>query len=51
MDAPAMAGLWVSGGREYRNELLRFIIDAEATTDTATFFWDLKERLKERSVR
>jgi len=48
MDTPAIAGLWVSGGREYRDELLRFIIDAEATADTDAFFRDLKERLKER---
>jgi hypothetical protein len=38
----------VSSGRECRNELLRFIIDAEATADTDAFFWGLKERLKER---
>lgn len=48
MDTPAIAGLWVSGGREYRDELLRFIIDAEATAATDAFFRDLKERLKER---
>ena len=48
MDTPAIAGLWVSGGREYRDELLRFVIDTEATADTDAFFRDLKERLKKR---
>jgi hypothetical protein len=38
MDAPVIAGLWVSGGREYRDKLLRFVIDAEATADTDAFF-------------
>ena len=47
MDAPTISGLWVSGGREYRDELLRFVIDTEATADTDAFFRDLKERLKE----
>ena len=48
MDAPARVGLWVSGGREYRNELLRFVVDTEATADTDAFFRNLKEELKER---
>jgi len=48
MGAPSVAGLWVSGGREYRDELLRFVIDTEATTATDAFFRDFKERLKDR---
>ena len=48
MDAPAIAGLWVSGGRKYRDELLRFVIDTEATAGTDAFFRDFKERLKDR---
>src|SRR4029434_11200481 len=46
LDAPASAGLWVSGGREYRDELLRFVIDTEATAATDAFFRDFKEQLK-----
>jgi len=48
MDAPPISGLWVSGGREYQDELIRFVVDAEATPDTDEFFRDFKERLKER---
>ena len=48
MDAPPVAGLWVSGGREYQDELIRFVVDTEATPDTDEFFRTLKERLKER---
>ena len=45
MDAPALAGLWMSGGRENQDELLRFVIDTEATADTDAFFRGLKKRL------
>ena len=48
MDAPPVSGLWISGGREYRDELIRFVVDAEATPDTDAFFRDFKERLKDR---
>ena len=30
MDAPTIAGLWTSSGPEYRDELLRFVVDTEA---------------------
>jgi len=48
MDAPPTSGLWVSGGREYHDELIRFVVDAEATPETDTFFRDFKEQLKDR---
>jgi hypothetical protein len=48
MDAPPTSGLWISGGREYMDELMRFVVDAEATPDTDEFFRNFKERLKER---
>jgi hypothetical protein len=48
MDAPPASGLWMSGGREYTDELIRFVVDTEATPDTDEFFRDFKERLKER---
>ena len=38
----------MSGGREYRDALLRVVVDIEATADTDAFFRDFKERLKER---
>jgi hypothetical protein len=48
MDAPPISGLWVSGERRYTDELIRFVVDTEATSDTDEFFHDFKERLKER---
>jgi hypothetical protein len=48
MDAPSVSGLWVSGGHEYQDELIRFVVDAEATPSTDEFWRDFKERLKER---
>jgi hypothetical protein len=48
MDAPSTSGLWLSGGREYTDELIRFVVDTETTPDTDEFFRDFKERLKER---
>jgi hypothetical protein len=48
MDAPPIAGLWVSGGREYQDELVRFVVDAEASADTDEFLRSFKERLKDR---
>ncbi len=38
MDAPPISGLWVSGGQEYQDELLRFVVDTEATGETEEFF-------------
>ncbi len=48
MDAPSISGLWVSGAREYQDELIRFVVDAEATPGTDAFFRSFKEQLKER---
>lgn len=48
MDAPPVSGLWVSGGREYQDELIRFVVDTEATAETDAFFQTFKERLKDR---
>ena len=38
----------MSGGHEYQDELIRFVVDTEATPDNDEFFRALKERLKER---
>ncbi len=51
MDAPPTAGLWLSGGRGYTDELIRFVVDTEATPDTDELFRAFKERLKERFRR
>ena len=48
MDAPPIAGLWVAGGREYQDELIRFVVDTEASTETEAFFRAFKEQLKDR---
>lgn len=48
MDAPPISGLWVAGGRAYQDELIRFVVDTEATPETDEFFRDFKERLKDR---
>ena len=48
MDAPPASGLWMSGGREFTDELIRFVVDTEATPDTDEFFRAFKERLKAR---
>ncbi len=48
MDASPISGRWVSSAREYTDELIRFVIDTEATPETDAFFRDFKERLKER---
>ncbi len=48
MDAPPVSGLWVSGGQEYTDQLIRFVVDTETTPDTDEFFRNFKEHLKER---
>ncbi|MSQ48275.1 MAG: hypothetical protein EXR78_07795 [Deltaproteobacteria bacterium] len=48
MEVSPLAGLWVSGEREYQDELIRFVVDTEATPETNEFFQTLKERLKDR---
>lgn len=48
MDTPPISGLWVSGTREYQDELVRFVVDAASSPDTDKFFRDFKERLKDR---
>ena len=44
MDAPSISGLWMSGGREYTDELIRFVVDTEATPYRESFR-EFKERL------
>src|SRR5262245_3137450 len=52
MDAPPTSGLWVSGGREYHDELIRFVVDAEATPETdASCRPDTNQRRPLQSVR
>lgn len=34
MDAPPVSGSWISGGREYQDELIRFVVDTEVTAET-----------------
>jgi hypothetical protein len=48
MDTPPVSELWVSGGREHQGELIRFVVNVEATPAVDEFFRTLKERLKER---
>ena len=48
MDASPLHGRWMSSATEYTDELIRFVVDTEATPETDAFFRDLKERLKER---
>ena len=48
MDAPPIVGLWMPGGREYQDELIRFVVDAEVSADTDEFFRTFKEQLKDR---
>ena len=48
MDTQPVSGLWVSGGQEYTDQLIRFVVDTETTSDTDEFFRNFKERLKER---
>lgn len=48
MDTQPMSGVWIHEGREYNDEMIRFIIDTESTPDTDRFFSELKNRLKER---
>ena len=38
----------MSGGREYQDELIRFVVDAEVSADTDEFFRTFKEQLKDR---
>ena len=48
MDPPSVSGLWISGEQEYQDELIRFVIDTQASPQTEEFFQEFKERLKER---
>ncbi len=48
MDAPPVSGVWLWSGREYRDQLIRFVVDTEASSETDAYFRAFKERLKER---
>jgi hypothetical protein len=48
MDPASVSGLWISGEREYQDELIRFVVDTESNPQTEEFFRDFKGRLKER---
>jgi hypothetical protein len=48
MDTQPMHGIWISTGHEYHDELIRFIVDTESTSETDQFFSRLKTRLRER---
>ena len=41
-------GRWRSGGRGFRDDLMRVYVDAEATPEVKAFFASFKERAKER---
>lgn len=48
MDIQPVSGLWVHGGQEYHDELIRFVMDAEASPSTEAFFAEFKATLKSR---
>ncbi|MBI5555745.1 MAG: hypothetical protein HY920_07855 [Elusimicrobia bacterium] len=48
MDIQPMSGIWVHGGYEYHDEMIRFVVDTKSSPEADQFFSDLKARLKER---
>ncbi|MDP1758867.1 MAG: hypothetical protein Q8K77_03610 [Thermodesulfovibrionales bacterium] len=48
VEPQSLHGIWTHGSKEYSDELIRFIIDIETTSETEKFFKELKERLKIR---
>lgn len=43
-----ISGIWIYGGKVHHDELLRFIVDTEASPSNDAFFAELKVVLKER---
>jgi hypothetical protein len=48
MEPQSIFGFWVYKEKEYEDELIRVIVDAEDTKETEEFFASYKEILKER---
>ncbi|NCO83384.1 MAG: hypothetical protein COZ31_04945 [Nitrospirae bacterium CG_4_10_14_3_um_filter_44_29] len=48
VEPQSVHGIWTHGSEEYADELIRFIVDIETTSETEKFFKELKERLKIR---
>lgn len=42
------SGIWVHQGREYKDELIRLVVDVEDTSEVEQFFREYKECLKKR---
>lgn len=48
MEVQPISGVWVYGGQEHHDDLIRFIVDTEASPSNDAFFAQLKAILKER---
>jgi len=48
MEVQSISGIWIYGGQEHHDDLIRFIVDTETSPDNDTFFTELKSTLKER---
>lgn len=47
MEVQLISGVWIFGGQEHREELIRFIVDTERSSDTEAFFSRFKATLKD----
>ncbi len=48
MEVQPVSGVWIYGGQEHHDELIRFIVDTESSTANDAFFAALKTTLKDR---
>ncbi|MBA2253175.1 MAG: hypothetical protein H0W13_10840 [Nitrospirales bacterium] len=48
MEVQPISGIWIFGGQEHRDELIRFIVDTETSADIDAFFSAFKTALKTR---
>ena len=48
MEVQPISGVWIYGGQEHYDDLIRFIVDTEASVSNDAFFAELKTTLKER---
>jgi hypothetical protein len=48
MEVQPISGGWIYGGQEHHDDLIRFIVDTEASASNDAFFAELKTVLKDR---
>ena len=48
MEVQPISGVWIYGGQEHRDDLIRFVVDIESSASNDAFFAALKTVLKDR---